>query len=399
MGKHVALIFLIVAALVRIAAGQTNPCMLVYGIQAEKIDNRCSGAGANTFCAASIYKGITYGMTWADGISDSVYLQASGRSDCAYTCNPGNVVGAPYKHKECWPIFYTPVKSPGYFSATAANVTTYPILDPFTCASKGISIPYVADIGCTGPQGSAIRVEKTHACNFSTDVDKDGYIGTAFGGDDCNDYAAFIHPGATPYCYSFVDFNCNGIPDVSEPYCSSPVLIDLQGDGIRLTDKSDGILFDLDLDGAREQLSWTAAGVDDAWLTLDRNGNGVVDDGTELFGSTTAQPDPPHGEVQNGFLALAVFDRAENGGNEDGVIDAGDRIYRDLRLWQDVNHNGVSEPDELHALESLAIAGIGLDYKLSKKVDEFGNQFRYRAKIEAKGSNAAKWTWDVLLIR
>jgi hypothetical protein len=178
----------------------------------------------------------------------------------------------------------------------------------------------------------------------------------------------------------------------------SPVLVDVLGDGFNLTDAQNGVNFDISNRGSTLQISWTGIGSDDAWLALDRNGNAVIDNGSELFGNVTPQPVPPTGHEKNGFIALAEYDKTANGGNNDGKIQQTDAIFSSLRLWQDVNHNGISEAAELHTLAELGIATLELDYKQSKRTDAYGNQFRYRAKVtDIHGAQVGRWAWDVFL--
>jgi hypothetical protein len=230
-------------------------------------------------------------------------------------------------------------------------------------------------------------METDFSVTIPADADGDGWEE----GDDCND--AYYDLSNT--C-SGGGGGCDPDPDEvracehqSDNYywdygsCScqlgaSPIIIDLDGDGLTLTSARNGVLFDLLANGEAVDVAWTAAGSQEAFLALDRDGDGLISSGSELFGNYTDQPRPVAGDAPNGFLALAVFDDRNHGGNEDGRITRDDRVFSRLRLWIDENHDGISQTSELTALSEHAISEIGLSYRLSRKVDANGNVMRYR---------------------
>lgn len=203
--------------------------------------------------------------------------------------------------------------------------------------------------------------------------------------------------GPVDWCF-YPDTGCESGLEANGRCCctwDTPIIIDVLGNGFDLTSVENGVNFDLHGVGVTSRISWTAPNSDDAFLALDRNGNGVIDNGSELFGNTTPQSEPVQGVTRNGFFALAEYDKPANGGNADGVIDRRDAAYESLRLWRDLNHNGVSEPGELGRLLDWQVQAISLEFKESRRRDEWGNGFRYRSRVS--GSNLGRWAYDVVL--
>jgi hypothetical protein len=166
----------------------------------------------------------------------------------------------------------------------------------------------------------------------------------------------------------------------------TPIVLDVTGRGFDLTDAQNGVTFDINGDGNPVRIAWTAAGANNAFLVLPAS-DGFVHSGLQLFGNKTPQPPSDN---PNGFTALAVYDDPKNGGNGDGVIDSRDAIFSSLRLWIDANHDGISQPEELHTLPSLGINSISLNYSLSEKHDAYGNVFHYRSLVNPDASDAAR---------
>ena len=144
----------------------------------------------------------------------------------------------------------------------------------------------------------------------------------------------------------------------------SPLVLDLNGDAkLALTDvwdesnnKKNLVRFDMALEGRAFVTGWVKGS--DGFLAYDRNGNGKIDDASELFGEYTSADVLGPKTFKNGFDALAVFDM-----NHDGVIDAKDKDFDKLVVWTDLNQNGVTDKGELKSLASLDIASINLSHK------------------------------------
>jgi hypothetical protein len=128
----------------------------------------------------------------------------------------------------------------------------------------------------------------------------------------------------------------------------------------------------------RDHVQWVRPGGDEAFLALDRTGNGLVDDGSELFGVGT--PMLLEGRnAPNGFVGLAQYDTRQLGGNDDGLITEADAIWRQLRVWLDVNADGVSTRDEMRPLTRYGITALETIPKIRRHVDAAGNLIPYWA--------------------
>lgn len=177
--------------------------------------------------------------------------------------------------------------------------------------------------------------------------------------------------------------------DGSAPPCS-PIIIDVDGSGFHLTSAAHGVRFDFFGTGHPIQMAWIAPGSTNAFLVLPQNGR--VADGAELFGNLTPQPKSAH---PNGFLALATYATLAEGGDGGHVIDSRDAIFSRLRLWQFSNAGGRLVPGKLSTLPQLGIEAIDLDYQVTGLTDQYGNAFRYRARIISSNPHAGKWAYDV----
>ena len=168
----------------------------------------------------------------------------------------------------------------------------------------------------------------------------------------------------------------------SEARYSSPLILDLNGDGVVSTrGVGEGAYFDHDGNGLAEQSGWVGAG--DALLVRDLNGNGRIDGGAELFGNQTELS--PGVDAAHGFAALGALDS-----NGDGKVNAQDSAWSSLRLWKDANGNGITDEGELIGLGDAGVSSLGVAHTTSTTTDAQGNQHRQLGSFtRSDGSSGA----------
>ena len=144
-----------------------------------------------------------------------------------------------------------------------------------------------------------------------------------------------------------------------------PLILDLDGDGIHTVSINDGITFDHDGDGVKENSGWVSS--TDGLLVRDINNDGLITSGSELFGDNTALSSGSN-PAADGYEALADLDS-----NHDNVINSLDDKFSELKVWIDADQDGITDSGELKSLAELGITELSLDYK-EVTLDEFGNQ-------------------------
>ncbi|WP_160473530.1 calcium-binding protein [Cupriavidus sp. SW-Y-13] len=157
----------------------------------------------------------------------------------------------------------------------------------------------------------------------------------------------------------------------------SPIILDLDGDGVETLGMGSGVYFDHDGNRFAERSGWV--GKDDGLLVWDRNANGAIDDGSELFGNYSGLSNGQ--KAANGFRALADLD-----GNKDGKINASDADFANLRVWRDGNSDGVVQDGELLTLTEAGVKSLNVGYRESGSgaggMDANGNDHRQVGSYE-----------------
>ena len=183
---------------------------------------------------------------------------------------------------------------------------------------------------------------------------------------------------------------CLGHPWLCDPNYECPLIVNIGQGPWRLTDVDSGVRFDMDADGNLDRTSWTASDTSLALIAIDVNGNGSIDDGSELVGEHMRLPDGSL--AANGFVFLAA-----NDDSHDDRIDAADPIWSRLLVWIDGNHDGISQPAELRGIATSGIAALEIEYRGSHRRDSFGNELRFVSSMRMTGGRSEQY-YDVFFV-
>jgi hypothetical protein len=191
-------------------------------------------------------------------------------------------------------------------------------------------------------------------------------------------------PSGKPAASPVVTRSARGLT-VSYPGLStncSTIVSTNQNSQYGLTSVEDGVQFDIDADGDLDQVAWTEAGSDVAFLAIDQDGDGRIADGRELIGNHT---------ISGITSALDVLIELSSSSGMPSRLDRDNPVFAKIRLWRDTNHNGVSDAGELSRADN-ELSTIGLGYQPHRRIDSHGNQSRVRGFVHvrtAPGKNQA----------
>ncbi|QZX85033.1 calcium-binding protein [Metapseudomonas otitidis] len=211
----------------------------------------------------------------------------------------------------------------------------------------GATLPEIADGAYKAVESSAVgQLMGT----------RDEWMEAVINGETTDSHLVWLRKRNTPSVQNDVNQNFNSANSFVQR--RDPLSLDLDGDGIETVGTNAGITFDFDGDGLKTGTGWVKG--DDGFLVLDRNGNGQIDNGGELFGVDTVKANGQ--KATDGFDALRDFDS-----NGDGVFDAKDAQFANVRVWQDTNQDGIAQAGELKTLAEHNIVAINLDSTASNQ--------------------------------
>ncbi|MEN8272382.1 hypothetical protein ABFP28_17000, partial [Acinetobacter baumannii] len=256
---------------------------------------------------------------------------------------------------------------PGAISNALAAMSTATNLAALAVDKPGLSaelnalsgfLSFTSNVAARGPEiadalaNALSEIQKMQRDGSFPELDPDllpGFAGEVLEGWS-KEFYSWLPDSWNPW--KNIDPNSDG---VKKYHIYDPVVLDLDGDGIETiaANKWAGVLFDHDNDGIRTSTGWINS--DDGLLVIDRNGDGVINNGSELFGDSVTLKDGS--QASNGYAALAEFDS-----NGDGKVNAEDTNFDQLKVWRDLNHDGVSQADELFSLAELGIQSLNLNH-------------------------------------